>query len=81
MRISQMDSAAAGLNNSLNNMQKQMSGRGLALNGKWVELQADMNSSIGNAKDAVKNKDADHASRYAAMAESDIKQLKTFLGR
>jgi hypothetical protein len=51
------------------------------LNSQWVELQAGMKTSLDKATDALRQKDADRAERYANTADADIKQLKSFLGR
>jgi hypothetical protein len=53
----------------------------LALRGDIVSRQMSMNTNLGKAKQAFAQQDPDRTSRYAALTETDVKQLETFLGR
>jgi len=78
-RIDALQNASVGVNDSLANLKQQMAPN--TLNSQWVELQAGMKTSLDKATDALRQKDADRAERYANTADADIKQLKSFLGR
>jgi len=80
-QIDQLNNRAAAVNNSLNTMQRSMQKDGLALRGDIVSRQMSMNTNLGKAKQAFAQQDPDRASRYAALTETDVKQLETFLGR
>jgi hypothetical protein len=80
-QIDQLNNRASAVNNSLNTMQHSMQKDGLALRGDIVARQMSMNTNLGKAKQAFAQQDPDRASRYAALTETDVKQLETFLGR
>jgi hypothetical protein len=80
-QIDQLNNRASAVNNSLNTMQRSMQKDGLALRGDIVSRQMSMNTNLGKAKQAFAQQDPDRASRYAALTETDVKQLETFLGR
>jgi eukaryotic-like serine/threonine-protein kinase len=80
-QIDQLNNRASAVNNSLNTMQHSMQKDGLALRGDIVSRQMSMNTNLGKAKQAFAQQDPDRASRYAALTETDVKQLETFLGR
>jgi eukaryotic-like serine/threonine-protein kinase len=80
-QIDQLNNRSAAVNNSLNTMQRSMQKDGLALRGDIVSRQMSMNTNLGKAKQAFAQQDPDRASRYAALTETDVKQLETFLGR
>lgn len=80
VQIDGLTSRAQGVNNSLNNMQRSMQRDGMALRGDMVSKQASMNNNVAKARQALIASDAARASRFAALAETDIGQLETFLG-
>jgi len=79
--IDQLNSRATAVNNSLNTMQRSMQKDGLSLRGDIASRQVSMNTNLGKAKQAFAAQDPDRASRYAALTETDVKALETFLGR
>ena len=81
VQIDGLDSRAAAVNNSLNNMQRSMQKDGMALRGDMVAKQAGMNSELAKAHQAFAQKDADRADRFAGLAQDDITALEHFLGR
>jgi eukaryotic-like serine/threonine-protein kinase len=81
LRIDNDSSDSTSINNSLNTMQSQMQKDGMSLRGDVAARQASMNLNLSKAQKALEAHDADRADRFAALAESDIAQLKTFLGR
>ena len=80
-QIDEMESSVGGVNSGLNSMAQTMQKQGVTINSKWTDLQAGMNTNLKKARDAFNKQDADHAERYAAVASSDMSQIKTFLGR
>ena len=80
-QIDEMESSVGGVNSSLNAMAQTMQKQGVTINSKWTELQSGMNTNLKKAREALNKQDADHAERYAAVAGSDMGQIKTFLGR
>lgn len=81
VRLDQLDARASAVNNSLNNMQRSMRSQGLGMRGDMVARQTSMNTSLSKAHQALGEKDPDRGERFAAQAESDVKQLEEFLGR
>ena len=80
-QIDEMESSVGGVNSGLNSMAQTMQKQGVTINSKWTDLQSGMNTNLKKARDAFNKQDADHAERYAAIASSDMGQIKTFLGR
>jgi len=80
-QIDDMEGSVGGVNSALNSMQQTMQKQGVTMNGKWTDLQSGMNTNLKKAREALNKQDADRAERYAAVAGSDMGQIKTFLGR
>lgn len=81
LHIDQLGNRSVSINSSLNTMQRSLQKDGLNLRGDIASKQASMNNNLGKAKQALAAHDADRASKFAAMADSEEGELETFLGK
>jgi eukaryotic-like serine/threonine-protein kinase len=78
--VDQLSNRAAAVNNSLDRLQQQQSAAGFGLRGDMVSRQSSMKVNLSKAEDAIQQKDAVRAKKFADLTEREVEALERFLG-
>ena len=78
--IDQLSNRAAAVNSSLDRLQAQQSAAGFGLRGDMVARQSSMKVNLSKAEDAIQQKDAVRAKKFADLTEREVEALERFLG-
>ncbi len=80
-KIDGLNSRAEAANASLDTLKRTMQQSGMNLRGDMATAQASMKTNLGKAQQALAQKDADRAGKFATLAEQNLQTLEAFLGR
>jgi serine/threonine-protein kinase len=80
-QVDQLSGRAVAVNDSLDNLRRQMGSQGLGLRGDIAAAQERMKIHLEKAQAAVQSRDAENVKKHAAQAETELEQLERFLGR
>lgn len=80
-RYDDIDSRAAAVSQSLDNIQRQQAAAGYGLRGDIVSAQQRMKSDISKAQSAMQKHDTQGAKKYLDMAEAELSTIEKFLGK
>ena len=78
--VDQLSNRAAAVNSSLDRLQEQQSAAGFGLRGDMVARQSSMKVNLSKAEDAIQQKDAVRAKKFADLTEREVEALERFLG-
>jgi hypothetical protein len=78
--VDQLSNRAAAVNSSLDRLQEQQGAAGFGLRGDMVARQASMKTNLSKAEDAIQQKDAVRAKKFADLTEREVEALERFLG-